>query len=325
MITRRYRQQIEADNTKSLEKDVMFFLAIIMLCLLAIFALVQALPMADYDHSGDLATRELLQKQLEGLKKELKNLAVELRILEKKRQEKVVEIEGMEESLRSAGQKNKRRRQDISANLEKLAELKAGIESSRIQLEEITAKVQVAGQRLQNQENRFQLVSQELIDARSKTDRLREQLYHLQNRIREERKTTEPDIITSPSSPEEGLSIAISSAAQIALMKKNMVHIFMDVGGKIFELYRSYSSGWQFRPVAEYPVNSYVFPDENDVARSFVEAGRGSVISRKERRYYISLSSATDSRIRELIRSKNIGVIKIDERGEVLYVAPPSH
>ena len=65
----RRRQSGSESEIEALQTDVMRFIAILGICLMVIFALVQALPVSSNTNQPDLMNKDLLEHQIEDLEK----------------------------------------------------------------------------------------------------------------------------------------------------------------------------------------------------------------------------------------------------------------
>lgn len=77
----RHRRAMISDETEALQTDVMRFLAIICMCLMIVFSLVQSLPMGEEENKPSFTTPEMLKKEIEILKekaRQLKQSSIEL-------------------------------------------------------------------------------------------------------------------------------------------------------------------------------------------------------------------------------------------------------
>jgi len=77
----RQRRGMVSDDVEALQTDVMRFLAIICMCLMIVFSLVQSLPMSGQENRPKITTREMIQKDIESLRKKADQLKQSLMVL----------------------------------------------------------------------------------------------------------------------------------------------------------------------------------------------------------------------------------------------------
>ncbi len=77
----RQRRSMASDEVEALQTDVMRFLAIICMCLMIVFSLVQSLPMSGEENRPKITTREMIQKDIESLRKKADQLKQSLMVL----------------------------------------------------------------------------------------------------------------------------------------------------------------------------------------------------------------------------------------------------
>lgn len=80
------------DEAEALQTDVMRFMAILGLCLMVVFALVQSIPVSQTDATPKLATISTLEQKNVQLQEKLKELQKENQILTKKIEEKKTDL-----------------------------------------------------------------------------------------------------------------------------------------------------------------------------------------------------------------------------------------
>ena len=77
----RQRRNMVSDEAEALQTDVMRFLAIICMCLMIVFSLVQSLPMSGEENRPKITTREMIQKEIESLRRKADQLKQSLMAL----------------------------------------------------------------------------------------------------------------------------------------------------------------------------------------------------------------------------------------------------
>ena len=70
----RQRRDMGSDEVEALQTDVMRFLAIICMCLMIVFSLIQSLPMSGEENRPKITTREMIQKEIESLRRKADQL-----------------------------------------------------------------------------------------------------------------------------------------------------------------------------------------------------------------------------------------------------------
>ncbi len=95
MLSQRWNPPVVADDHHSLETDVMRFMAILGFCLMAVFALIQAIPVSQQTGGVGLLSHELLQRQIQSLQTQLQELSRQsqsLRVQAKRQQHQLAQL-----------------------------------------------------------------------------------------------------------------------------------------------------------------------------------------------------------------------------------------
>ena len=140
--------QIISDDVEMLQTDVMRFFAILCLCLMAIFALVKALPIAPPDTSptisepSDLKVEaQSLQKQIATLKKKLVQMQTQVKAEEIKYQESTDQVLKAEKNRQAVSAKLVKVRQEFKLVSQSLDKIKRDIAIREMKLAKIVKDI----------------------------------------------------------------------------------------------------------------------------------------------------------------------------------------
>jgi len=161
----RQRRGMVSDDVEALQTDVMRFLAIICMCLMIVFSLVQSLPMSGEENRPKITTREMIQKDIESLRKKADQLIQSLMVLTKTITLKRKEIEQL--AARINAQQDRIKQQDAAAqkSFEDMAE-------ARKALSDIDVKMQLAMEKEQQFRAMMEKAEKSLVERRMSLSRI---------------------------------------------------------------------------------------------------------------------------------------------------------
>jgi hypothetical protein len=275
---------------EALQTDIMRFFAVVALCLMVIFSLVQSIPIQANDSENNQLLSESSQKEdlhqleekVEILKKENKKLQHELNIEHKNVQHQQSKLYEMELLLSSA--------QDHSEKADgRLQQVKRELQEERQDRTQVEKGLQRAKQHLKvaiDRQNQFRA---------SKGDK---------------RKSAVSEV--------KGHTLGFAKHALSNLVEQKLISFFLSVGNK--ELFQAHSlkrGKWEFKRVNKYPKQLYIMP-QNDVPDSFVLGAHNTVMfDKKGVEFGVELPKQISDQIRELMGSTQGGYMQILSDGSV--------
>jgi septal ring factor EnvC (AmiA/AmiB activator) len=153
-----HRTPNQADDVEILQTDVMRFFAILCLCLMAIFALVKALPMAPADDDPKIS-------EPDDLRKEAQSLQFEIAALKKKLAETHTQLDAAAVAAQQSSLQARQAEKDEQAFLARLS-------FTRQELKEVSQSLKKTGGELKQREKKLA----ELLSAINDKQRIRSEL-----------------------------------------------------------------------------------------------------------------------------------------------------
>ena len=163
---------VAGNDTDALQTDVMRFMSIIGLCLMAVFALVQELPVQDQGKAAAVAQSSRLREVVHSQQLQLEQLQDALRALQviaSQAEQRAVDVQAQSDSLDSALQQLRAERQQLGAEL---AQVEAALLQARQSLATAQARSHLQAERLAELEERLQVTGQQLDRGRDEIARL---------------------------------------------------------------------------------------------------------------------------------------------------------
>ena len=329
------------NDVEVLQTDVMRFFAILALCLMAIFALVKALPMAPAADQTVLpplnnlrAEGQSLQKQIALLKEKLARIQIQVntattaarqsssRATKAANDEQAVrkrliktqqELQNTSQSLSKTRVDLKNREaalakilDDIDRKQERYSELKSQIEDGAHKLNALQAALS------KTQEKMYRRPQQKQPPAK----KLSEQLPT--GKIEQRPTKTILDSSPAPQPKSKGFTLRFASDAALQeLIAKGEVNFFALTGKKAWQL-RLSAGQMIFSPV-ESPREIYEM-ESSTVPHKYSEAFRKNVVAYKRSSitWGVTLPAQTSASVRRLIAGRNGGDLLIMPDGEVI-------
>ncbi len=167
---------IREPGADELQTDVMSFMAILGFCLMAIFAIVQSLPLAPTDSRPELETHNRLRSDIRSLQQQLQQLTTEAERL----QARVVALRAQEQQLNLRLQQNHRELQERTDDLESRSRQLITRSSDLVirsqQLAEANRQLQALKQQLEGQQQRLERLNADLWEGQQSLSSLRKRL-----------------------------------------------------------------------------------------------------------------------------------------------------
>ena len=315
---------IMSNDVEMLQTDVMRFFAILCLCLMAIFALVKALPMAQStDRSANSDAADLAQ--------EARSLKHQIEALKKK----LTEIRGQVQAASAAAQESSSRAQKTAANEQKLRvrlastqqallDASQSLERSRQDLKRHEVKLADLVDEISRKQRLQATLQTELNAERQKLDHMRAVLDQVKQKSNQTEQKTEVPVPSAAEkklpqqSPKEGyiLRFASDSALQ-KLISKGKVNFFAMTGRQTFRLGlngdRPYYSAAP-NPPQIYEMETATVPDEYVAAFKRQQ----STVGRQTVTWGVTLPAQTKASIQRLMDGQKGGDLLIMPDGEVV-------
>jgi small-conductance mechanosensitive channel len=163
---------VAGNDTDALQTDVMRFMSIIGLCLMAVFALVQGLPVQDQGKAAAVAQSSRLREVVRTQQLQLEQLQDKLRALQviaSQADQRAVDVQAQSDSLDSALQQLRAQRQRLGAEL---AQVEDALVQARQSLATAQARSHLQAEQLAELKDRLQRTGQQLDKGRDEIARL---------------------------------------------------------------------------------------------------------------------------------------------------------
>ncbi len=310
-------------DMETLQTDVMRFMAILALSLMAIFALVQSIPLEPTDPRPRLESPEQLEREA----KELEQRVTALR----------AEVTELQEAVRDARQSRDAAILQAEAAKDEAAALAAQARKVQASRDQAIAALQRVLQELENQQKRLVTVKEQVKTRQRSLARLRRDLEterravtRTERQVERIKREVEPDAAPAkppvkpepPSTPDktaeqEGFSLRFASDAVLqSLIEKESVGFYAFVGKMLWRL--SIRHGvLQFQPATA--PRTYHEMTPSTVPASFIKAlQRNVAVFGRERVIWgVTLPATTRSAIQRLMQGHKGGSLVIQSDGAV--------
>ena len=305
------------DESEALQADVMRFTAILGLCLMVIFALVQSLPVAgeSRESSGE---REQPIAAIESERDELEEHAVQLAALLQSTQS---DVQALSLALEVERNLNEEQGELLSAQnvLEStLRETERELSSSLDKLERSEAKNQKAQEKISALEQEIAMQEAERLSEASVSEEITEELVAEEQLQEEDTKIEpeEPTSIVAAVEEEQGFSLRFSSnEALYSQVLANSVSVYARSNGQLWQLDRN---GRAMRRIP----NSGSLKINEMSARSIPSKLRGLLKGASGQSndviWGVVLSPAMLAQIERLMGAESGGVLSIQPDGQVI-------
>jgi hypothetical protein len=312
-----------SDDVEMLQTDVMRFFAILCLCLMAIFALVKALPMAPAADTPTIAKppnlkaeAEVLQKQIAALKKMLVETQAQLQMARTTAEQVSAQSATAKKTEQAVFKEAVKARQELKRISQLLSETQRKIAVHDMKLAKIVTDI--AEKRQIQAELKIQIAkeTQSLAKIRTTLDQAREKLAHSPSQ-NQETKPKPPEAAPQTELPKKGFSLRFATEAALeTLINRGKVDFYAIAGKK----------AWQLKIAAGRPVYisaktpHEVYEMENlTVPITYASAFQRQVAAfgRDTITWGVTLPSQTISSINHLIEGRKGGDLVITADGEV--------
>lgn len=329
----RQRRDKVSDEAEALQTDVMRFLAIICMCLMVVFSLVQSLPMSGKENRPEITTREMIQKEIESLRRKADQLKQTLMVLEHtiilKKAVARQTLSGIHARVQQAMEKEQQFRimaqkveKFLKARQMTLSRINDLVDKGRAALDAMESGLKEAKQGLN------QLASAQHQRDAQKESRPGEKQAETPGKKEEPVNAAEMNTETKEAQEEmpvesddkKGFTLGFDSNEVLLqlLRQEDKVRLYMLSGGRCWQLKVKASGRVSFLPSSSpdtiYEMNRRTVPDKIIRAGKLVVAAFG-----KERvTYGVKLSPDISSRISRLMKEKKGGDLVILEKGEIV-------
>ncbi|OQY11951.1 MAG: hypothetical protein B6I31_04000 [Desulfobacteraceae bacterium 4572_19] len=349
MISRGRRQRGGAttDESEALQTDVMRFLAIICMCLMVIFALVQSLPVSEAENKPKMQSKEILEREIEILKENADKLKQDLVSLEKnvilkKKQveQNSKEIIKQRNSVKKLDSIAKKKLKEIKRKRRILSNIDILVKSAKKQEEKFRKLNKQAQKELLKKQSDLNKTASLIENGRDELEKVEAKLDEAKveiEKIVHEQEITEPTKESEPKSkPEEqkeeqkedskpareekeGFTLGFASnAALLKLLKKgNMVELYILAGNKSWKLKVKHSGSVVFLS-APAPKKIYQM-DYQTVPEKIIRAGKRVVAAfgKNTMTYAVVLAPKISRQFSGLMKGKKGGGLVISATGKV--------
>ncbi len=213
-MIRRTRQQrplatagVAGNDTDALQTDVMRFMSIIGLCLMAVFALVQGIPVQEQGKTAAIAQSSRLREVIRSQQLQLEQLQGELRSLHAiadQAERRSIHVQAQSESLLAQLQHSRTERERLGAELDTL---ESALRQARQSLDKTRDHTERQAERLAQLEARLQETGQQLEKSHDALDRLRRAAQWPQSDRQQERPAPEQGTTVAPATKSEAPSV----------------------------------------------------------------------------------------------------------------------
>jgi len=316
MIRTNYRHSISSvNNHTGLETDVMRFFAIIALCLMVIFSLVQSLPLTPaVDQSPTLISNDLLKNKINALEEQIANLKQKNANLSSKNK-------NLQSKVVSGTMENVYLLEQISEIQNSLQRSEINLAESQSQISKLENDKQSLGQQLSITNKKIQVANKKYERALKATHQAQKLLQKLSKNQKtskshiEEKATSEyapivPDEKPIPKS--KGFSLTFSDdKALLHLIREAKISFYLIAGKEVFK-FKQTGSFWDLsaEPIKEemYIMHQNTVPNKlKNVAKHKVVTPSGNV------EYGVILPATIRKKIGLYMQKYQSGNITIDQ------------
>ena len=298
---KRQRKWGAVDESEALQTDIMRFLAIICMCLMIIFALIQSLPISETENQPKLQNKEILKREIEILKENASKLKQDLISLKKN-----VSLKKKQEE--KFGKLNKEAKKELLKKQSDLNKTAILITNGKKKLKDVVLKLDKVQKEIKKEE---------IKNVKSKQD-ITKPSKKFKTKVKLKSKA-----ITEKSKPvqkkQEGFTLGFeSNTALLKLLKKeNQVALYIFAGNKTWKLKVKKSGDvvFLFAPV---PKKIYQM-DYQTVPEKIIKAGKQVVATfgKTAITYAVVLTPQISHQFLDLMKKKRGGKLLISATGKV--------
>ena len=225
-----------ADDAAALETDTMRFLAIVSICLMAVFALIESIPVTAPDTS-------LAVEKPTDLERHAEELTERIAILRQRADRLVDDINRLVQQAERERRALDLLERQTEAEKVRLAEYRAKLGKARVQTEAVERrlseqdeKLERVTARLDSQRQELHGSAQELRAVRTAVTAEEERLEAVGREIDLKTETDKPGQEATQEAPEEPLTLRFGSTGALeSLVRQGRVRLFANLGGKTWE------------------------------------------------------------------------------------------
>jgi hypothetical protein len=226
-----------ASETEALQTDIMRFLAILGLCLMAIFALVQSIPLVPQDQASELGREQLLVSRVEELRRTVARLSAESNRLDADIGEARIARRSAEQAATVAqtqAQKAATENRQLQAEAEQARQaLHAARQALKAQHQRLTELRSNESQKLQS----LKELDRRLAEDRSEEARLRARLQAIREQIVKSASVAPAPLAEPATETPQGFSLRFASEEALSeLVRKGSVAFYAAAGSRFWRL-----------------------------------------------------------------------------------------
>lgn len=347
MITMRHRARSSASNeAEALQTDIMRFFAIICLCLMIVFALVQSLPVSRTENKPQMLDKALLEQQISNLEQKARELNQSLAALEtqvaarqKSLEENTKVLNASLDRVEALNRVAKEKAQALKEKQQLLSAVGALIHEAKAQEEKFRVLASKAREELVQKQADLDRTSQMVARGRDRLNAMEKNLAETQQAVAdmEQRRPapapaatrSKPAETSEPVTPEskpfpvqtekEGFSLGFKSNQDLMYLLKQgkKVRFYMLSGDKAWVLSVSPLGSVSFVS-ANTPGKIYKMV-RSTVPEKIILAGRQVVAAFKksEVTYGVTLTPGITAQFERLMRGRKGGDLVISSQGKV--------
>ncbi len=299
---------------EALQTDVMRFMAILGLCLMAIFSLVQSLPYQPAEQAPQLESKELLEAEV----KQLETNATEL-------QEKIKQYTETLQQVQDANQQVQDAQKQVEDVKQKLEDIEQSVENQRGRLTQLNKTVQQEQQALSSirkkleREKRIHKVHKEkLKKIIKKQEPIKPQEPKKPSEpVKQKPVEQKPVESAKPKAEKKGFSLRFTSdQALLHLIQQQKINMYVLMGKNAWHI-KPTSGSWQVKTVKK-PKKYYQMAVQTvpNILRTAAQ-NQLSVHAKSNVIWAVELPQSIASSITQLMKNKQGGDLVITQNGQV--------
>ena len=300
------------DDTSSLETDTMRFLAILSICLMIIFALIESIPPSEtevpvaVEQPAELEhTAEQLKEEIDRLNRKASELAHHLELLVADVEKKVQEFDllSQQSDAKRAALREHQERLEAALMQTQMVEDRLAVQEEK--LRRVTVRLQSRQQELSTSGRQLQAVKTALTVEDNRLDALK-------SRVEPASRARVPD---SPEKPKEPLTLRFESTAALEnLVRRRQIRLFAQLGGNF----------WESTPAlaftkGESPGQAYLITGSvgDRLTKSFRR--QAGLLTSRAPEWWVVFDDALGARIAALAQQNRHGTLLISANGSVSH------
>jgi len=319
----RQRNSLVSDDAEALQTDVMRFLAIICMCLMIVFSLVQSLPVSETENRPRMQDKKMLEKDIQVLEEKADQLRQILIVFEtdiiqkqkhveqssaqiKERQEKAVELDTI----------TRKKQEELERKQRLLTATASLVKSARNKEQEYKKMAKKAMEELMSKQSDIEKTSQLISKGRQKLKQMESDITIVKNKSEHKKNIPEP----VKKEEKEGFTLGfVSNDTLMQLLNHGQqVELFILSGKKSWKLEIKPSGDLVFFPSSS-PKKIYEM-DRRTVPEKIIRASRRAVAAfgKGSVTYGVVLTPDITNQFGKLMNGKKGGDLVIYEKGKVV-------